>query len=212
MPKVSPEHLEARRQQILDAALTCFDRAGFHGSSMQDVVDEAGLSTGAVYRYFPSKEDIITAVAEQRHAKEAALIDEALQIEDPRAALHRLADLYFTWLIDPDEQRRRRVGVQIWAEAVHNSRLRAAVRAGADQRRLLAGLLDRARRQGLLDPEVDVEAMTRVYLALLQGFVIQQAWQPDLEVAPYLRQLHLLIDSTMPSPVDEAGHKSRGTR
>jgi AcrR family transcriptional regulator len=212
MPKVSPEHLEARRQQILDAALTCFDRAGFHGSSMQDIFEEAGLSTGAVYRYFSSKEEIILALAEQRHAKEAALIDEARHIEDPRAALHRLAELYFQWLIDPDERRRRRLGVQIWAEAVHNGRLRAAVQAGADQRRLLAGLLEQAKRQDLLDPEVDIEAMTRVYLALFQGFLIQQAWQPDLDVAPYLRQRHFVIDSTMLSPVDEAGGASGGRR
>ena len=197
MPKVSPEHLEARRRQILDAALTCFDRAGFHGSSMQDIFDEVGLSTGAVYRYFSSKEEIIEALADQRHAKEAALITEALRIDDPCAALHRLADLYFEWLTDPDEQRRRRLGVQIWAEAVHNERLRAGVQAGADQRRLLVGLLERAKRQHLLRADADPEALTRVYLALVQGFLIQQAWEPTLDVAPYLHQLHLIIDSTM---------------
>ena len=113
MPKVSPEHLEARRRHILDAALTCFDRAGFHGPSMQDIFDEVGLSTGAVYRYFSSKEEIIEALADQRHAKEAALVTEALRIDDPCAALHRLADWYFEWLTDPDEQRRWRLGVQI---------------------------------------------------------------------------------------------------
>jgi TetR/AcrR family transcriptional regulator, repressor for uid operon len=201
MPKVSPEHLEARRHQILDAALTCFDRAGFHGASMQDIVAEVGLSTGAVYRYFSSKEEIIEALAEERHAKEAALINEALQIDDPSAAMHRLADLYFDWLTDPDEQRRRRLGVQIWAEAVHNDRLRAAVQAGADQRRLLTGLLERAKDQQLLSPDADADAMTRVYLALFQGFLVQQAWQPDLDVSPYLRQIHLVIDSTLTAPV-----------
>ena len=212
MPKVSSEHLEARRQQILDAALTCFDRAGFHGASMQDIFQEAGLSTGAVYHYFSSKEDIIEALAEQRHAKEAALIYEALQVEDARAALHRLADLYFGWLVDQDEQRRRRLGVQIWAEAVHNERLRAVVRAGADQRRLVAGLLQRAKRQNLLDPAVDPEAMTHVYLALFQGFLIQQAWQPDVEVEPYLRQLHSMIDSTVALPENQLDGLSAGPR
>jgi TetR/AcrR family transcriptional regulator, repressor for uid operon len=202
MPKVSPQHLEARRQQILDAALTCFDRAGFHRTSMQDIVGESGLSTGAVYRYFDSKEDIIEALADARHAKEAALIDEAMQIDDPRAALHRLADLYFEWLTDPDEQRRRRLGLQIWAEAAHNDRLRAAVQRGADQRLLLAGVLQQAQRQHTLDPAIDPETMTRVYLALFQGFLIQQAWQPGVDVGPYLRHLHLLIDATMTGPAD----------
>jgi AcrR family transcriptional regulator len=200
MPKVSPEYLEARRQQILDAALTCFDRAGFHGTSMQDIFNESGLSTGAVYRYFASKDDIVEALAEQRHTREAALIGEAMQVEDLRAALHRLADLYFEWVTDPEEQRRRRLGVQIWAEAVHNPRIRAVVQRGADQRLLLAGRLQEAQRRRALAPGVDPEAMTRVYLALFQGFLVQQAWQPNLDVAGYLGQLHFLIDATMPGP------------
>jgi AcrR family transcriptional regulator len=55
MPKVTEAHLEARRQQILDAALACFSRRGFHQSTMQDICQEAELSPGAVYRYFRSK-------------------------------------------------------------------------------------------------------------------------------------------------------------
>ena len=79
MPKVSEAHLAARRQQILDAALACFDRDGFHGASMQDIFEESGMSAGAVYRYFSSKEDIVEAIAESRHTKEAELINEAMK-------------------------------------------------------------------------------------------------------------------------------------
>ena len=59
MPKVTQAHLEARRQQILDAAFGCFARQGFHQTTMQDICREAELSPGAVYRYFDSKEAII---------------------------------------------------------------------------------------------------------------------------------------------------------
>jgi AcrR family transcriptional regulator len=198
MPKVSPEHLAARRQQILDAALICFDRAGFHLTSMRDIFDESGLSVGAVYRYFASKEDIVEAIAEQRHTKEAELIREAIREGEPRSILHRLADLYFEWLADPDERRRRRVGVQIWAEAVHNERLRGIVQRGADQRLMLAGLLQEAQRRG--EPPLDAapDALTRVYLALFQGFILQQAWEPDVAIEPYLQALHAIIDVTVP--------------
>jgi AcrR family transcriptional regulator len=204
MPKVSPEHLAARRQQILAAALICFDRAGFHRTSMQDIFDESGLSAGAVYRYFASKEDIVEAIAEQRHAREAELIGEALSAADPRLGLHRLADLYLGWLTDPDERQRRRVGVQVWAEAVHHERLRAVVRRGALQRRLLVGYLRDAQRQGALPLEVEPEALTRVYLALFQGFILQQAWDPLADVGAYLRAVHAIIDATMPGPTEDA--------
>lgn len=44
--------------------MVCFRRRGFHGASMHEICDEAGLSAGALYRYFPSKSDIIIAMAE----------------------------------------------------------------------------------------------------------------------------------------------------
>jgi AcrR family transcriptional regulator len=199
MPKVSAEHRAARREQILDAALTCFDRSGFHRTSMQDIFDAAQLSAGAVYSYFASKEDIVEAIAEQRHTKEAELIAQAATIADPRRALRRLADLYFEWLTDPEEQRRRRVGVQIWAEAVHNERLRTIVLRGTDQRHLLVEFLRGAHQHGSLPVAIDPNALTRVYLALFQGFILQQAWEPDVDVHAYLQALKAIVDATMPS-------------
>src|SRR5271169_133595 len=65
MPKVSQQHRDARREQILAAARRCFLRDGFHATSMQDLFAEAGLSSGAVYSYFASKDDVIVAIAEE---------------------------------------------------------------------------------------------------------------------------------------------------
>jgi AcrR family transcriptional regulator len=200
VPKVSESYLAARRQQILDAALACFDRSGFHGASMQDIFEESGLSAGAIYRYFSSKEDIVEAIAESRHVKEAELINEAMKTSDIRSGLHHLADLYFIWLTDPREQMRRRIGVQVWAEAVNHERIRKIMLRGADQRLLLVEHLRRAQLEGRLKDDLDPEALTRVYLSLFQGFILQQALDPKVKVAPYLSALHSIIDSTMPEP------------
>ncbi|MBW8820389.1 MAG: helix-turn-helix transcriptional regulator, partial [Streptomyces sp.] len=62
MARVSQAHLDARRRQILDGAAVCFARNGFHATSMQDVLKEADLSAGAVYRYFSGKEELIGAI------------------------------------------------------------------------------------------------------------------------------------------------------
>ena len=64
MPKVGQEHLDARRQQIVDAARARFAAHGFARTSMADIVAESGLSTGAIYRYFTSKDEIVVAVCE----------------------------------------------------------------------------------------------------------------------------------------------------
>ena len=65
MPKVTQQHRDARREQILAAARRCFLSDGFHATSMQDLFAASGLSSGAVYSYFASKDDVIVAIAEE---------------------------------------------------------------------------------------------------------------------------------------------------
>ncbi len=58
-----------RRTQILDAALVCFAKRGFHQASMHDISAEAGISVGLIYRYFENKDAVISAMAD-RHKQE----------------------------------------------------------------------------------------------------------------------------------------------
>jgi len=62
----------ARKAQILDAAAAVFARKGFYQASMDDIVVEAGLSKGALYWYFKSKDQIITAILDRLFAPELA--------------------------------------------------------------------------------------------------------------------------------------------
>ena len=123
-----------------------------------------------------------------------------MRAADLRSGLHQLADLYFVWLTDPQEQMRRRIGVQVWAEAVNQKGIREIVLRGADQRLLLVEHLRRAQVEGRFKDDLDPEALTRVYLSLFQGFILQQSLDPDVDVAHYLRAVHSIIDSTMPDP------------
>ena len=66
MPKLSAEQTAERRKRFLDAARRCFARDGFHKTTMAGVCAEAGLSVGAIYLYFSSKEDLILAVVDDR--------------------------------------------------------------------------------------------------------------------------------------------------
>src|SRR5437660_6158319 len=65
MPKTSMAAKEARRAQILDAAVRCFARCGYYETTIEDLVTETGLSRGAVYLYYPSKEAIYLAISER---------------------------------------------------------------------------------------------------------------------------------------------------
>jgi AcrR family transcriptional regulator len=176
MPKVSEEYLAARRRQILDAALVRFSREGFHRTPMQAIFEEAGLSPGAVYRYFKSKEEIVQAIASETLGGFVAAVqpgpaDEPLS---PDELLDRLLDAIESVALRPD---RMRVAVQVWGEALHNQQIAGFVRE----------LVDRVRAQfsEALDPSLDRDAVARVLIAIAQGYVVQSTWDEDLDRAAF---------------------------
>jgi hypothetical protein len=60
---------------------------------------------------------------------------------------------------------------------------------------MLTTSLRRAQRAGQLPENLDTAALSRVLLALLQGFILQQAWEPELDTKGYLTTATHLINS-----------------
>lgn len=188
MPKISDAKRDARRRQIIAAALACFSEAGFHQTGMADIVRRSGLSHGAVYLYFPSKDDIIEALAVDRHRSEAVLNAAALADADPMNALRALIRSYALSLIDPAREARRRVGVNGWAEALRNDRVRAAVLEGVEAARAALGpLIER------LAPDIDYDVVARLLVAVFQGMTLQAVWGEPIDVEAALAALDLML-------------------
>src|SRR3982074_2333913 len=100
-----------RKAQILEAAIVCFAKRGFHQTSMHDISAEAGISVGLIYRYFANKETVISAMADRHkneihdvleRAKQAPTLLESLEIlftahcceNQPRVISAFVVDLY----------------------------------------------------------------------------------------------------------------------
>ena len=92
MPQPQIESSQDRRTQILDAALICFAKRGFHQASMHDISAEAGMSVGVIYRYFENKDAVISAMAD-RHKKE---IHEVLERARRAPTLLESLEILFT--------------------------------------------------------------------------------------------------------------------
>jgi AcrR family transcriptional regulator len=196
MPRVTNEHLEARRRQILDAAVACFAREGFHRTTIPDIAREAGLSTGAMYGYFESKDELIDAIAEERHARERAVLATARDAPDPRDALQALAAEFLGSLSDPDEQLQRRIGIQVWAEALRNPAILALVRRGVSAPHAeLTRVVRAAQQRGEFPSDVDPGAAARVMISVFYGLVLQQAWDETVDVEAYLDAVRAIIEA-----------------
>ncbi|MGW5571661.1 TetR/AcrR family transcriptional regulator [Nocardia thailandica] len=194
MPRVSKEHLERRRQQILDAAQLCFARKGFHETSMQDVFAESGLSAGAVYRYFRSKDEIIAAmVVETTGGLRAAMADIVRGETLPSPA--EIAEFLCGEVVrrsGPDGP--LRLAPQAWALAMVQPEAGAPVReAIAGVRGLWAEYFVRLRAAGGLPADTDVEALAKTVIGVMPGFILQHLLLGDVEPGDIGRGLAQLL-------------------
>ena len=120
MPKVSDAHVQSRRQQIIEATCICMAQKGFHQTTMRDVCRTAGLSPGAVYGYFSSKEELLFAVFESINDGVAARLDALLSEGGPApATLLRLLRLGASFVTEQVEM--QAVSLDFWAASRGNA-------------------------------------------------------------------------------------------
>jgi len=199
MPRVSQEYLDARRSEILDAAIECFSREGLHCTTMQDIVRQSGLSAGAIYNYFKSKEEIIEALANRRQERERQLVIDAISGGPGDGALVRLRDAFLDELSDPGERLRRRVSVQLWVEAQRNEKVRKVVeRSFAASRNLVSDLFAEAQKRGSIANRVDSDTLASFVIALFHGLVLQNEWDKQFSSEPHKELLNVLLRAIAP--------------
>lgn len=177
MPRVSEEHLAARRRQILDAARTCFLREGFHATTMHHVIAEAGLSVGAVYRYFKSKNEIVKAIAEEAFIEIDKRMGAASQRE-PAMSVLEFAEHAISFIdAQSGPQGAFRMALPVWAEALRDPVLGEFVNGKFSKMR--GHFILAAKRAGVSNSE----AAGTVLFGLIPAFGVQRllTGYPDKE-------------------------------
>ncbi|NEA33875.1 TetR/AcrR family transcriptional regulator [Streptomyces sp. SID13031] len=204
MPKVTEEHRANRRREIILAARKCVIEQGFHKTTMADVIREAGLSAGAVYGYFRSKDEIVAAIADDALSTIDELFEGILATEaplTPAAALRATLD-HILQIADLPHDDLTRVAIQAWAEALHNDAIMAT--ASSKYRMLrshFAAVARRAQADGTVDPDADPELIAQVLFGMIPGFVLQRLLLGDVTPEGYTAGLSALMNRPAPKPV-----------
>ncbi|MFC0110550.1 TetR/AcrR family transcriptional regulator [Kibdelosporangium aridum] len=165
MPRVSQDHLDARRRQILDGARTCFARFGYEGATVRRLEEATGLSRGAIFHHFRDKESLFLALAEDEARRMADVVAQQGLVQVMRNLLAAPAgqDHPADWLGTRLEvSRRLRTDPEFrgrWAE-------RSEALTEATRQRL-----QRQREAGNLRDDVDVKVLTAFLELVLEGLV-----------------------------------------
>jgi len=164
-----------RRAHIVAAAERAFVRFGFHATTMQQVADEAGMSAGNLYRYFPSKEAIVEGLCMADQVQRTEVFSELIGRLDLREAL--ATTLREHLLSRPTEK--ARMIVEIWAEAGRNPRV-AAITAAVDAD-VLAGLTKVLRAVEAARATFDPLFAATVIFTLVSGLFKRLALEPAFD-------------------------------
>ena len=185
------ESSQDRRTQILDAALVCFAKRGFHQASMHDISAEAGISVGLIYRYFENKDAVISAMAD-RHKQE---IHEVLERAQQAPTLLESLEILFTAHCCENEPRViSAVVVDLYAEASRNPHVADLVRDVL--RTAMDGVTDLIARS----PEAESAAhglrpheLAELIFAVSRGMLMRDVLQPQTMTAGERRARQLEV-------------------
>ena len=208
MPKLKPDVQRARREHIMDAAEKCFAERGFHRSSIHDICREAGVSPGALYVYFNSKEALIAGIVERDRADFADRFATLAEAPDFLEALRELAEHYFVH----EPPHKRRMCIEIGLESTRDPRIGQIFREvdefiGASFEKLFQKLKD----EGRIAPVFDVPKLIQIFELLGDGLFWRRAVNPDFDaramVSVVIETFRLLLN-----PVDPARSGSANAR
>ncbi len=163
---------EARQEQIIQVAVDLAGKRGMQGVTTQEMADAMGLTQGAIFRHFPTKDAIwIAAINWLRESLMGALGVAVQGARDPLDALERMFHAHLSFIAQYPAIPRIVFSGQMLDE---NPVLRALVReilTGYEARIVM--LLLQAREAGMIRPDLDEHGAATLFLGMIQGLVVQ---------------------------------------
>lgn len=184
MPKISDERRTERREQILEGARRCFAEHGYEGATVVRLEREIGLSRGAIFNYFPSKEELFIELAVRDNARMSEV-----WISDGLAAVVRaVVELDPAWL-------------SVYLELFRRVRNDPAFRARIEERQKEVAPANRARieeaqRNGEFRDDITAKELGTFVNLVLNGLALQRAGDDELPSTELV--LSLLDDAIGP--------------
>ena len=166
MPRVVPEYKEEAKNRILSAANQVFGEKGYRQATMDDVAKKLGVSKGALYLYFASKEELFEAICRMEPlAFKEILYSSFSENKEPLES----AGEFFDKMLKRYSSNSG-LSFEIFSEASHNPGLRKVLKKTQDEyAATLKSYLEEGRKRGLIDEDLDLRFLTYALIGLWNG-------------------------------------------
>jgi TetR/AcrR family transcriptional regulator, repressor for uid operon len=160
-----------RRLLIIEAAEVSFAERGFHATTMHDIAMKSQISVGALYRYFASKDALITAIIQQSH--QMALSDFTAESES-KSIDATLSNIFGNLVNDPPTRKESALVAEVFAESFRNASVDKVLSANElEMEQWITQKLESAKKTGQLNSNCDPAAIALVLTALYDGLVLR---------------------------------------
>jgi AcrR family transcriptional regulator len=168
MPKVVAEYKTQARDRIIAAASAVFRRKGFRSTTMDDIAREIGVSKGAIYLYFPTRNDLLGAIQARSRTEVLRKWKRLLEEGDVAEGIVRPLDVVFDGEISPFLYH------ELIAASGEDPELRKVLRHDSNEdRRTMERFLRKLQERGRIPGDRDAKVMAHTVLVLLRGSVLQ---------------------------------------
>lgn len=173
MPRITAAREEATRKRILTAAKRVFVEKGFDRATIDDVVAACGLSVGAIYNYFPNKDELIRASIDTANREETDALLAETQAAGP--IMDRLERSFRGWWEGTiDVPGGPTFLTEAWAQASRRPLIRDLMARRLERGVMFCSVLLRESvERGELPADLDVDTLAHTFAALLEGLVIE---------------------------------------
>ena len=176
--KIPQQRAIETRRRIVDAAYQVFTRRGYGLATVDEIAGEAGVSMGALYHHFSSKEDLFRAILEEHMRAEEIELSSLAEASSFREMVERFARFWLDHLKEKHEL--DPLFMEIFAHAARDGWARQAVQSFIERgERLLRETLRIAKAAGLARPNLDVDAAATLVYASMEGLAV--LWAVDAE-------------------------------
>jgi AcrR family transcriptional regulator len=196
-PIVSEEYKEKKRQEILQSAHACFARKGFEASTVDEIVTHSGLSKGAIYNYFKSKDEIYLALMEGQTNESGTKFTK--EIAERETALDKLNYLIEAYLLnDPNDEDNKDHAMVHFEFRLYSTRKPEIKKALTERYKsffvtLLAGIIKEGQTTSEFNKEIDPDMYADIFWAMVNGVTLQATILDNYSYKDILKEMQSMF-------------------